>query len=130
MKKFLYFFFVFCLSQKLFSQAPANNNCNGATSFGTLPAPGACIGGLQNGAPVTLNNQSTVGATGQNPYNYLTQCTGGGNMAAPALDTWYSFVASGTTINIAIAGFPSASIGLWSGTCNNLTGVACLNVGG
>ncbi|WP_035654647.1 PKD-like domain-containing protein, partial [Flavobacterium saliperosum] len=110
---------------------PANDNCNAATSFGSLPTPGACVAGLQNGATTTLSNQTTVGATGANPYVYLTGCSGGGNMQSPALDTWYSFVATGTTVNIAIAGFPSASIGVWTGSnCNNLTGVACTNIGG
>ena len=72
---------------------PANDGPCGATSMGTLPAPGACVSGVQNGAPVTLNNQTTVGATGATPYVYQTGCSGGGPQQAPALDTWYSFVA-------------------------------------
>lgn len=106
---------------------PANDNCANATSLGSLPAPGACTAGLQNGAPVTLNSQTTVGATGSNPYNYLGNCEGGTtDMESPALDTWYSFVATGTTVNIAITGFTGANIGLWEGTnCNNLSGRGC-----
>ena len=125
--------FVFsCLlffSFKTFAQ-PANDDCANAIDFGSLPTPGACIGGLEDGAPVTLNNQTTENATGENPYSYLTGCTGGGNMTAPALDTWYSFTATGTTANIDISGFPNASLGVWSGTCGNLAGLACLNVNG
>ena len=109
---------------------PVNDDCANAIDFGTLPTPGACIGGLEDGAPITMNSQTTVGATGQNPYSYLTGCSGGGDMAAPALDTWYSFTASGTTVNIDISGFPNASVGLWSGTCGNLAGLGCLNTNG
>jgi gliding motility-associated-like protein len=109
---------------------PANDNCNTATNIGTLPTPGACVSGLQDGAPITLNNQSTVGATSPNPYVSLTGCSGGGNMASPALDTWYSFTTTGTLVNIAISGFPNASVGLWTGNCNNPTGLACTNIGG
>ncbi|WP_035119035.1 PKD-like domain-containing protein, partial [Flavobacterium cauense] len=107
---------------------PANNNCSTATSFGSLPTPGACSSGLQDGATVTLSNQTTVGATGASPYVYLTGCTGGGPMQAPALDTWYSFTATGTILNLSIAGFPNASVGIWGGTCGTPTGIACLNV--
>ncbi|MFN5785889.1 MAG: hypothetical protein ACK457_07950, partial [Flavobacteriia bacterium] len=117
------------LAVALFSAIPAfaqptNNECSGATSLGTLPTPGACVSGLQNGVPVTFNNQTTVGATAGNPYVYQTGCSGG-NMTTFALDTWYSFVASGTTANINITGFPNANVALWSGNCGNLLGRGC-----
>ncbi|MFT3981040.1 MAG: gliding motility-associated C-terminal domain-containing protein [Ferruginibacter sp.] len=119
-----------CAVLPVFAQ-PANDNCSSATSFGSLPVPGACIGGVQDGAVVTMSNQSTVGATGANPYSYITGCSGGGNMAAPALDTWYSFVATGSFLNVGITGFPNASIGLWAGIdCNNLAAIGCGNVPG
>jgi gliding motility-associated-like protein len=105
---------------------PANDGCAGAISLGTLPTPGACTSGLQNGAPTTLNNQTTVGATAASPYVYQTQCTGGGNMQTFALDTWYSFTASGTTGNINISGFPNANVAVYSGSCGNLLGRGCL----
>lgn len=104
---------------------PANDDCFGATNMGTLPTPGACIGGLQNGTPITLTGQSTVSATPESPYPYLTGCTGGGDMTPLALDTWYSFVATGTTVNVAISGFPNANVGLWEGPCANLLGRGC-----
>ncbi|MFZ5554667.1 MAG: beta strand repeat-containing protein, partial [Bacteroidota bacterium] len=107
---------------------PANDNPCSATNMGTLPAPGACVGGLQNGAPTTLNNQSTVGATGATPYVYQTGCSGGGQQASPALDTWYSFVASGNQVNVNITGFPNASVALWTGACNNLQAWGCANI--
>ena len=126
-----YFSLLFIISfVTSFSQVPSNDNPCNATSLGTLPAPPACATGvtIANGNPITLNNQSTVGATGANPYTYLTGCQGGGPQQAPALDTWYSFVASGSIGNIVISGFPNASVALWSGTCNNLAGVACMNL--
>jgi 23S rRNA pseudouridine1911/1915/1917 synthase len=42
-----------------------------------------------------------------------------------ALDTWYSFTASGTIGNINISGFPNANVAVWSGTCGNLLGRGC-----
>ena len=104
---------------------PANNECAGAISLGTLPTPGACISGLQNGSATTLSNQTTVGATAASPYVYQTACTGGGSMTTFALDTWYSFIASGTTANVNISGFPNANVAAWSGTCGNLLGRGC-----
>ncbi|MFN7013575.1 MAG: PKD-like domain-containing protein, partial [Bacteroidia bacterium] len=66
-----------------------------------------------------------------NPYVSLTGCASGGNMASPALDVWYSFTTTGTLANITISGFPNASIGFWTGTCNGtgLTGLSCTNLG-
>ncbi len=104
---------------------PANDDCSGATNMGSLPTPGACISGLQNGAVTTLNAQTTVGATSPALYTYQTACVGGGNMTTFALDTWYSFVATGTTVNISVSGFPNANIGIYSGTCGNLLGRGC-----
>ncbi|MEW5675980.1 PKD-like domain-containing protein [Flavobacterium enshiense] len=122
---------LFAIVSTLAWAQPANDNCNSATSIGSLPTPGVCASGIQDGAAVTLNNQTTVGATGANPYTYLTGCSGGGNMQSPALDVWYSFTATGTSLNFAINGFPNASIGVWTGTnCNSLTGVSCTNIGG
>jgi gliding motility-associated-like protein len=109
---------------------PVNDDCADAVNLGTLPTPGACNGSIEDGAPITLTNQSTVGATGANPYSSIINCSGGGNMTSPAVDTWYTFVSSGTTVNINISGFPQASIGLWSGGCGNLTPRGCLNIGG
>ena len=120
---------MWCLSLWIFTPVfllaqPANDECSGAISLGTLPTPGACISGLQNGAATTLNNQSTVGATAANPYIYQTGCTGGA-MSTFALDTWYSFTASGTIANVNITGFPNANVAVWSGTCGNLLGRGC-----
>jgi gliding motility-associated-like protein len=127
--KLITLFSFLLLSVGVFAQ-PVNDDCITATGMGTMPAPGPCIGGLQDGAPVTLAGQSTLGATGANPYNYITNCSGGGDMAAPALDTWYTLIASGTILNINISGFPNASIGVWTGTCANLAPSGCMNVNG
>ena len=123
MKKLLFSYFLL-LTSLVFAQ-PANDDCSGAINLGTLPTPGACISGLQNGNPVTLNNQTTVGATAASPYVYQTGCQGGGNMQTFALDTWYMFTATGTTANVNITGFPNANVALYAGTCGNLLGRGC-----
>jgi gliding motility-associated-like protein len=120
--------FVALLNFNAFAQ-PANNNCNTAQSLGSLPTPGACTGGLQNGTAVTVAG-TTVGATATSPYTSITDCgTGTADQASPALDVWYSFVATGTTVNINItAGSPalaSPNIGLWTGTCAALQPWGC-----
>ena len=92
--------------------------------MGTLPTPGACTAGLQNGTATTLTNQTTAAATASSPYVYQTACTSG-TMTPFALDTWYSFTASGTIGNINISGFPNANVAVWSGTCGNLLGRGC-----
>lgn len=131
MKKLIFLLsFITAISTQAFAQ-PANDNCSGATNLGNLPTPGACILGVQDGAATTLSGQTTVGATSNNPYNYLTGCSGSASsMAAPALDTWYRFTATGTTVNINISGFPNASVALWTGTCGNLLGRDCMVAGG
>jgi len=116
-------FIILWMPFSLFAQ-PANDECTGAISLGTLPTPGACVSGLQNGAATTLNSQTTVAATAANPYVYQTACSGG-SMTTFALDTWYSFTASGTIANVNITGFPNANVALWSGTCGNLLGRGC-----
>jgi len=104
---------------------PVNDDCSGAINIGTLLSPGACIGGIQDGAPITLNNQTTVDATSPNPYDYQTACQGGGDMTVFALDTWYMFTASGTTVNVSISGYNNAEMAIYSGTCGNLLGLGC-----
>lgn len=102
---------------------PANNNCNTAQSLGTLPTPAACPSG--DGAPVSTTG-TNIGATAPNPYTYLLGCQPSGNQAAPALDVWYSFTATGNVLNISMTGsLASPNVALWTGTCNNLTGFDC-----
>lgn len=105
---------------------PANDNCSGAQSLGTLPQPGNCGAGLQNGATANASG-TTVNATPENPYVTLAGC----GMASPANSVWYSFVAptNGFGVNIAITGstFNNPNIALWQGNnCNSLTGVGCI----
>ncbi|MEY4604109.1 MAG: hypothetical protein RIT43_1401 [Bacteroidota bacterium] len=104
---------------------PANDDCSGATSIGSLPTPGACISGIQNGSVVSLTGQTTVGATAPNPYIYQTACQGGGDLTTFALDTWYTFTATGTVVNVNITGFPGAQVAIYSGVCGNLIGRGC-----
>jgi len=128
MKKIISVIILFIIKVTIVFAQPANDNCNQAQNLGTLSTPGACVSGLQDGAPVTFSNLSNLNATATNPYIYMTGCSGGGSQEAPALDVWYSFVASGTTVNLNISGFPNASVGVWTGNCNNLTGRGCMNV--
>ncbi len=119
---------VFLISLNAFAQ-PANNNCSGAQSLGSLPAPGPCLLGVQNGSATTVSG-TTIGATATSPAVSILNCQGGtADQAAPALDVWYSFVATGTTVNVNITpGSPALAtpnIGLWSGTCAALTAQGC-----
>ncbi|MFN6037393.1 MAG: gliding motility-associated C-terminal domain-containing protein, partial [Bacteroidota bacterium] len=111
----------------IFSQG---NTCATAVSLGTLPTPAGCGGaGGGLGAAVTQNG-TNVGATAGNPYTYIADCgTGTADMVTNALDVWYSFVASGTSVNINITNITGSlgtpNIGLYSGSCNALGGVGC-----
>ena len=115
-----------------FAQVPANDNCNTATNLGTLPTPAACPSGV--GAAVNVTNQTNINATAPSPYTTLLGCQTGGNQPGPALDVWYSFVASGNqvSINITPGSAPvlqSPAITLWTGTCGSLVGFNCDNNG-
>ena len=101
---------------------PANDDCNSAQPI-VLPTPAACPSG--DGATVLISG-TTVNATASNPYPYMNGCSGGGNQQAPALDVWYSFVATGTVLHLNINSiFASPNIGIWTGTCTSLIGVDC-----
>ena len=113
------------------AQVPVNDNCNTATNLGTLPLPAACPSGI--GAPVNVVG-TNINATAPNPYTTLLGCQTAGNQPGPALDVWYSFVASGNIATIVIT--PGAApllanpaITLWRGTCAGLIGVNCANNG-
>ena len=113
------------------SSQPANNLCSGAQSLGTLPAPKACPNGVGN---TTTVSGTTINATGENPYTSLLNCQTGGNEPGPALDVWYSFVASGNQVTIKITPgaapfLPNPAVTLWTGTCGSLVGYNCANNG-
>ena len=106
---------------------PANDNCAGAINLGSLPTPGACTSGLQNGAVTTVTG-TTVAATSDSPFIYQTGCQGSStNMNSPSVDVWYKFTATGTILNINLTGFPNANVALWTGAggCGSLGGYAC-----
>src|SRR5688572_30184404 len=99
---------LFLFNNIIFAQ-PANDNCSNAQPI-TVPSPPSCPNG--NGATVTVSG-TTVNATESNPYPYMTGCSTGGTQRAPALDVWYSFVATGTILNLnIISTFPTPNIGL------------------
>jgi gliding motility-associated-like protein len=119
---FFLFYYAFGFSQ--------GDNCATAYNLGTLPTPAGCSGGATGvGTPVN-HNGTNVGATAANPYVSIIDCgTGTADMASPALDVWYSFVASGPTAVISFSNitgtFGTPNIGLYTGTCNSLTPTGC-----
>ncbi|HEX7413864.1 MAG TPA: hypothetical protein VF411_07435, partial [Bacteroidia bacterium] len=62
---------------------PANDDCTGAVSLGTLPDPGTCAGTTQQNGAVITQAGTLVGATPENPYTIASPCSGG-SMATPA----------------------------------------------
>ncbi|HEX3166975.1 MAG TPA: hypothetical protein VHQ93_11995, partial [Chitinophagaceae bacterium] len=105
----------------IFAQ-PANDNCTSAQNI-PLPITPACPNG--NGPTVTISG-TTINATPSNPYLYMTGCSTGGNQQAPALDVWYSFVATGTLLHLNLnSSFGMPNIALWTGSCAGLLGIEC-----
>ena len=114
----------------IFYSQVGNDDCANATPLGNLPNPSNCGNGPnQNGlgAPVTFNNLTNVNSLTENPYTTLTNCQGGGqNMASPATDVWYSFVATGNSLDITITGnINQPNVGIWTGNCGALIGAGC-----
>jgi hypothetical protein len=106
----------------LVSCAPPNDNCTGAQSI-SLPATPACPNG--DGATVAVTG-TTAYATDGILYPPLTGCSVGGSQQSNAQDVWYSFVATGTILNLSInSSFATPNIGLWTGTCSSLQGIDC-----
>ncbi|MCB9233918.1 MAG: T9SS type A sorting domain-containing protein [Bacteroidia bacterium] len=103
--------------------------CATACNLGTLPSPNTCDGSPSEGQGFNVTfNLTNVGATPANPYTYITNCQSGGDMAAPAADAWYTFVASGPNLDVDITGnISNPNIGLWeaTGSCGNLTPRGC-----
>ena len=112
-----------------FIMVAQGDDCTTAQNLGSLPTPGACTSGVQNGAATSVSG-SITSATAGNPYVYQSGCAGGGTMATFAHDVWYQFTATGTTVNINITSgtVSRPNIALYSGTCGNLGGIGC-NIG-
>lgn len=102
-----------------------NNNCSGATAFGTIPT---------NGTTVCINNQTTNGATNSN-VTPTGSCTS--NSGTPDDDIWYSFVATSTS-HILSASYDNGSSSdiywqIFSSSCaSTMTSILCTdnNTGG
>ena len=94
---------------------PANDDCINADNLGTLPAPGGCGFGGNNGQGTPLDVSGTnLCATPANPYNSILGCIPSGDMASPALDVWYEFEITGSELLINITnGMQNPNIGLW-----------------
>ena len=117
----------------LYSQV-GNDDCGNATPLGNLPNPVNCGNGPnanEQGAPVTFNNLTNINSISESPYTTLVNCQGSGNnMASPATDVWYSFVATGNSLDITINGnINQPNVGVWTGNCGALIGSGC-DIGG
>jgi hypothetical protein len=132
--KYIFLTLLLFLNLCLYSQV-VNDDCANATPLGNLPNPANCgPAPSQNGlgAPVTFNNLTNVNSVTENPYTTLINCQGvpGNNMASPATDVWYSFVATGNSLDITITGnINQPNVGVWTGNCGALIGAGC-DIGG
>ena len=111
----------------LFAQG---DDCSNATDLGSLPTPASCTG-LGNGLGSVITTSGTsIGSTAGNPYVYMTDCgTGTTDMAQGANDVWYSFVATGTILELNLSSaFANPNVGLWSGNCLNLVGLSLIHI--
>jgi hypothetical protein len=118
---------LFLFLSSVYSQG---DNCATAFNLGTLPAPAGCNnGGTGLGTAVTHNGNNTS-ATAANPYVSIIDCgTGTADMASPAIDVWYSFVATGPTVVISFSNitgtFGTPQVGFYTGSCNSLVPTGC-----
>ena len=130
LKKLLYAVIFSLMSIITYSQVP-NDDCGNATPLGALPNPVNCGPAPQQngqGAPLILNNLTNINSLTEFPYTTLINCQGilGNNMSSPATDVWYSFVATGNSLDISITGnINQPNVGIWSGNCGALIGVGC-----
>ena len=126
MARFL-FFISFLMASVSFSQG---DDCANAYDFGALPNPANCGNSPnQDGiGDAVIHSGTTVGSTPGNPYIYLPGCSGGNtDMTVFANDVWYTFVATGTQLEINLTGtLSSQNIGLYAGNCADLAGNDCV----
>jgi len=87
---------------------PANDECTGAISLGTITSTCSNTTGDVNAATQSLPSGSC-------------------SFVSTARDVWYSFVATGTTANIAATGATGMDVVIqaYSGTCGSLTSIGC-----
>ncbi len=120
-KRLYILFCLFGFSVIIYGQ-PANDDCGNAQVI-SIPVPPSCPNG--NGATVSVSG-TTNNATPSNPYFFMNGCSTGGNQQAPALDVWYSFVATGTLLHINLsASFSRPNIAIWTGSCASPIRVDC-----
>ncbi len=112
---------------------PADDECVDANVLSPMNPPDCDSGNA--GDPVSQTVQgSNICATPEDPYAYITGCTNGGDMAAPAASVWYQVNVTGTSLTIDIG--PSTggeqlanpNVGLWldSGAgCGALQAAGC-----
>ncbi len=94
-----------------------------------MPFPAPCVGtsgGL--GTPVIFD-LSNICASPATPYNYMSNCADGTDMAAPALDVWYQVTLTASQLIVTLeAGMDVPSLGLWRDVglgCGGLQPAGC-----
>ncbi|MCB9256064.1 MAG: hypothetical protein H6579_02930 [Chitinophagales bacterium] len=99
------------------------DDCANACNLGSLSTPPPCP------STTTVIDRycgSNIGASAEDPYSYLLGCSPSGDMAAPAIDVWYSFVATSNTMDIEIIGLNTPNLGLYEGSsCGTMIGRGC-----
>ena len=105
---------------------PVPDDCANVCHLDTLSSPQNCPSEIPVYDSFCLTN---VGASAEVPYTSLVGCVPHGDMPNPALDVWYSFVASSKIIDVIITGnLNNPSLGFYEGTnCANLLGRGCAN---
>lgn len=108
---------------------PVEDDCFTAINLGQMPFPAVCVGtsgGL--GTPVTFN-LTNVCASPATPYNFMSNCADGTDMAAPALDVWYQVTLTASQLIVTLeAGMDVPSLGLWRDVglgCGGLQPAGC-----
>ncbi len=102
------------------------DNCEIACSLDTLNSPSPCPFSNSVSQTFCLSN---IDATASMPYISQTDCFLGGDMANPAADVWYSFIAASNELNItAQSELMNLNLGIYQGdACDMLTPVECFS---
>ena len=96
------------------SCSPVPDDCSIPCSLPALSLAPPCPGG---GTVVDEFCLSNIGATAESPYTFLVDCQGipGNDMSSPAADVWYSFTATGTSMNISVSGLDTPNVAIYQG---------------
>ena len=114
---------------------PSNDNCSTPYNLGILPNPLGLLG-CQPDSGIALGNSiniisSNICATAESPYYIIANCENG-SQATLAADVWYSFVATGTSLQAQITSLgnllqtPNVSLYEYNGSCSSLIARKCV----